>query len=130
MPYGAVRQAMKAKWLPSAPVDLAEGEVVRAMEFADKILTCVECERTFVFTSDEQIFFLDKHFVHEPRHCKQCRARRGVGRVRVRVETRTTCSECGLETTVPFKPTKGLPVVCRACFQKLGRISQVGPQGS
>jgi CxxC-x17-CxxC domain-containing protein len=36
----------------------------------------------------------------------------------VRSETRTTCSACGTETTVPFKPTQGRPVLCRACFQK------------
>jgi CxxC-x17-CxxC domain-containing protein len=24
-----------------------------------------------------------------------------------------------LETTVPFKPTHGKPVLCRACFQKV-----------
>jgi CxxC-x17-CxxC domain-containing protein len=36
----------------------------------------------------------------------------------VRPETRTTCSECGAETTVPFKPTQGRPVLCRSCFQK------------
>jgi CxxC-x17-CxxC domain-containing protein len=40
----------------------------------------------------------------------------------VRPETRTTCSECGAETTVPFKPTQGRPVLCRACFQKQGRL--------
>ncbi|MGH9598859.1 MAG: CxxC-x17-CxxC domain-containing protein, partial [Terracidiphilus sp.] len=32
-------------------------------------------------------------------------------------ETRTTCSECGTATTVPFKPTQGRPVLCRSCFQ-------------
>jgi CxxC-x17-CxxC domain-containing protein len=41
--------------------------------------------------------------------------------MRVRPETRTTCSECGMETTVPFKPTQGRPVLCRSCFQKQGR---------
>jgi CxxC-x17-CxxC domain-containing protein len=34
------------------------------------------------------------------------------------VETRTTCSQCGKETTVPFKPTQGRPVFCRECFQQ------------
>ena len=24
---------------------------------------------------------------------------------------------CGIETTVPFKPTQGRPVLCRQCFQ-------------
>jgi CxxC-x17-CxxC domain-containing protein len=35
-----------------------------------------------------------------------------------RVETRTVCSQCGKETTVPFKPTQGRPVFCRECFQQ------------
>jgi len=29
-----------------------------------------------------------------------------------------TCTECGKATTVPFKPTAGKPVYCRACFSK------------
>jgi CxxC-x17-CxxC domain-containing protein len=36
----------------------------------------------------------------------------------VRTETRTVCSECATETTVPFKPTQGRPVLCRSCFQQ------------
>jgi CxxC-x17-CxxC domain-containing protein len=36
----------------------------------------------------------------------------------VRTETRTHCSACGVETTVPFRPTQGRPVLCRSCFQK------------
>ena len=35
-----------------------------------------------------------------------------------KVETRTNCSGCGKETTVPFKPTQGRPVFCRECFQQ------------
>jgi len=34
-----------------------------------------------------------------------------------RTETRTKCSACGIDTTVPFKPTQGRPVLCRSCFQ-------------
>lgn len=29
-----------------------------------------------------------------------------------------TCSECGKEDTVPFKPREGTPVYCRDCFFK------------
>ncbi|MGA2360636.1 MAG: CxxC-x17-CxxC domain-containing protein [Terriglobales bacterium] len=32
--------------------------------------------------------------------------------------TRTNCSQCGKETTVPFRPTQGRPVLCRECFQQ------------
>ena len=28
------------------------------------------------------------------------------------------CSDCGVETQVPFKPTEGRPVYCRDCYQK------------
>ncbi|MDD1743939.1 MAG: hypothetical protein LUO85_04855, partial [Methanomassiliicoccales archaeon] len=28
-----------------------------------------------------------------------------------------TCSDCGAQTQVPFKPTEGRPVYCRDCFQ-------------
>lgn len=28
------------------------------------------------------------------------------------------CSQCGQETEVPFQPTAGKPVYCRACFQE------------
>ncbi|MFQ5761699.1 MAG: CxxC-x17-CxxC domain-containing protein [Candidatus Bathyarchaeia archaeon] len=33
-----------------------------------------------------------------------------------------TCSDCGKETTVPFKPTAGRPVYCRECYQKHRRF--------
>ena len=31
---------------------------------------------------------------------------------------KATCSDCGQETEVPFKPTDGRPVYCRECYQK------------
>jgi CxxC-x17-CxxC domain-containing protein len=31
---------------------------------------------------------------------------------------KVTCSECGQETEVPFKPIEGRPVYCRDCYQK------------
>lgn len=29
-----------------------------------------------------------------------------------------TCATCQIATTVPFRPSGGRPVLCRACFQK------------
>ena len=88
------------------------------MEFTDRVLKCNDCGAEFIFTAGEQLFFYDKQFKNDPKHCKQCKAKRARGGPRVRPETRTTCSECGAETTVPFKPTQGRPVLCRSCFQK------------
>jgi len=31
---------------------------------------------------------------------------------------KATCSDCGTETEVPFKPIEGRPVYCRDCYQK------------
>jgi CxxC-x17-CxxC domain-containing protein len=96
------------------------------MQFADRVLKCEECKTEFVFTAGEQLFFSDKQFTNDPKRCKQCKAKRSaVGRAAIKVgavpyartETRTSCSACGIETTVPFKPTQGRPVLCRSCFQ-------------
>ena len=81
------------------------------MEFTDRNLKCVDCGAEFVFTAGEQLFFHDKQFKNDPKHCKQCKAKRARGGPKVRPETRTTCSECKTETTVPF----GQPRAAR-CF--------------
>ncbi|MGA2252148.1 zinc-ribbon domain containing protein [Terracidiphilus sp.] len=87
------------------------------MEYTDRVLKCVDCEEEFVFTAGEQIFFHDKQFQNDPKCCKPCKSKRSNGSGRVRSETRTSCSQCGTETTVPFRPTQGRPVLCRSCFQ-------------
>jgi CxxC-x17-CxxC domain-containing protein len=91
------------------------------MEYHDKVLKCAECGAEFVFTAGEQMFFADKGFKNEPKRCKACKSRRAEGAGAggyARAETKTTCSQCGKETTVPFKPTQGRPVYCRECFQQ------------
>jgi CxxC-x17-CxxC domain-containing protein len=95
------------------------------MEFRDKMLKCVDCGTDFVFTSGEQLFFHDKQFRNEPKRCRTCKAKRvavlgAAGNAYQgpsRNETHTVCSQCGKETTVPFRPTQGRPVLCRDCFQ-------------
>lgn len=104
------------------------------MEYHDKVLKCVECGAEFVFTAGEQMFFADKGFKNEPKRCKNCKSRRqggergagggGGGGGYARSETKTTCSQCGKETTVPFKPTQGRPVYCRECFQQRRAMGQ------
>lgn len=94
------------------------GISVPEMDFSDRILKCVICGNDFVFTADEQRFFHAKQFTNDPKHCKVCKARRTAKSMRARPETRTTCAECGQPTTVPFRPSQGRPVLCRACFEK------------
>ncbi|HTF43686.1 MAG TPA: zinc-ribbon domain containing protein [Terriglobales bacterium] len=97
------------------------------MEFVDRLLTCTDCGGEFIFTAGEQLFFFDKQFKNDPKRCKPCKSKRSGVALRPgsgpaaaglsRTETRTECSECGIQTTVPFKPTQGRPVLCRQCFQ-------------
>ncbi|HEX9761027.1 MAG TPA: zinc-ribbon domain containing protein [Candidatus Acidoferrales bacterium] len=99
------------------------------MEYRDRVLKCVECGAEFVFTAGEQMFFADKGFKNEPKRCKPCKAKRGQGNSAggggfQRSETKTTCSQCGKETTVPFVPTQGRPVYCRECFQQRRALGQ------
>jgi CxxC-x17-CxxC domain-containing protein len=103
------------------------------MEFKDKVLTCIDCGSEFVFTAGEQIFFRDKNFKNEPKRCKNCKSKR-VGVLSsphavsnahhfTRVETRAICSQCGKETTVPFRPTQGRPIFCRECFTQKRNVA-------
>ncbi len=96
------------------------------MTYQDKDLSCKECGANFAFTASEQAFYAEKGFQNEPSRCPQCRAarkqqnggRRSSGGFREQREMfTTTCSACGVETQVPFKPTAGKPVYCRDCFQ-------------
>ena len=93
------------------------------MEYHDRVLKSGECNAEFVFTAGEQMFFADKGFKNEPKRCKNCKAKRAQGpgagpATFARSETKTVCSQCGKETTVPFRPTQGRPVYCRECFQQ------------
>ena len=98
-------------------------------EFQDRVLKCVDCAADFVFTAGEQHFFHDKNFKNEPKRCKACKSKRQTGSPGGgKAETMTTCSQCGRETTVPFKPTQGRPVFCRECF--LSRKTQAAAAGS
>ena len=84
------------------------------MDFINKDLKCVDCGETFIFSAGEQTFFKDRGFTNDPKHCKKCTAQREGGRRRN--ETRVKCSECGIDTIIPFKPTQNRPVLCSSCF--------------
>lgn len=95
------------------------------MEFQDKDLSCKECGAAFTFTASEQAFYAEKGFQNDPSRCPECRAARkrqnggrmGGGARPQREMFDATCSACGIQTQVPFRPTAGKPVYCRDCFQ-------------
>ena len=93
------------------------------MEFQEKTLKCMHCNEDFIFTAGEQLFFRDKQFRNLPKRCKTCKLKQGGSKVKA--ETRTLCSVCEQETTVPFRPTQGRPVMCRSCFERNRRTNSI-----
>ena len=117
---------------------------------ADKTLTCSDCQQTFEFTASEQQFYSDRGFT-EPRRCPSCRASRKAARDNggssygsdssygsssgssygggsrssygggQREMFSATCSSCGKDAQVPFKPSGSKPVYCSDCFQSQRR---------
>ena len=107
--------------------------------YNDKNLTCADCGQEFVFTASEQDFYSQRGFT-EPRRCPSCRASRKAARNAdgggsyssgggsrssggyssdrgPREMFTATCSSCGKEASVPFRPTSGKPVYCSDCFR-------------
>ena len=94
----------------------------------DKKMTCKECNSPFIFSASEQDFYAQKGFTNEPGRCPECRAARkqqGGGFNRRDNNNRppremhaVTCSECGKETEVPFRPSGDRPVYCKECFSQ------------
>jgi CxxC-x17-CxxC domain-containing protein len=102
------------------------------VQYADKTLTCRDCNSTFVFTSGEQEFYASRGFDNPPGRCPSCRAARKAERsgsysaatyttsytaAPRRELFLTTCANCGGEARVPFQPRGDKPVYCSDCFE-------------
>ena len=100
--------------------------------YTDKVLTCADCSEQFVFTASEQDFYAQRGF-SDPKRCGACRTARKASRSEggqgggygggydrgPREMFAATCSRCGKETEVPFRPTNGKPVYCSDCFRSV-----------
>ena len=99
----------------------------------DRVLTCKDCATEFLFSLGEQEFYRQKGFENTPTRCKACRetkkrqsmaaagsAQRPHAQANPLNPSRSlypaTCSSCGAQTQVPFRPAAGKPVYCRDCY--------------
>ena len=83
--------------------------------YQDVTLICEDCNAEFVFTAGEQEFYAEKGLVNKPKRCPECRKKRKQSNRKKLYNV--TCSKCGKETQVPFKPAMGREVFCKECFQ-------------
>jgi CxxC-x17-CxxC domain-containing protein len=99
---------------------------ITRMEFEDKMLTCRDCNKQFVFSAGEQEFFSAKGLVNEPKRCPNCRLLMRIQRNGEDVNrvAEVSCAECGVPTRVPFQPKGYRPVYCAYCFQTKKRETQ------
>ena len=115
------------------------------MSEEDKNIECSDCGESFVHSAEDQARYAERGFTNDPKRCRECREKRkaegggggggggrggysgggggdgggggGRGARSDRESYEATCAECGVTTTVPFKPTQGRPVYCRDCFR-------------
>jgi len=82
------------------------------------ILSCADCGQEFAFSVEEQEFYREKGF-STPKRCNNCRAnRRSQKGVQSSQRYEVICSECGCQTTVPFRPREDRPVYCAECYKR------------
>lgn len=95
-------------------------------DFKDGNIQCVDCGQDFIWTAGEQLFFHDKGLKNPPKRCKPCKQAKNEriasimaaqeSGAKQRVEVIVQCAKCSIQTTVPFYPSQGRPVLCRACY--------------
>ena len=107
------------------------------MTYTDRTLTCVDCGMAFTHTAADQEYYAEKGFTSDPKRCPSCRASRRQSGATARTcgasadraatsaaATRSdreyfavTCSRCGNNAQVPFRPRLDKPVYCSDCFR-------------
>jgi CxxC-x17-CxxC domain-containing protein len=95
----------------------------------DKSIKCIDCLEDFLWTAGEQTFFRDKGLENPPKRCKPCKKAKtrrldAIEQAKVQgkkhvIEMKAECARCGQSTTIPFYPSQGKPVYCRACFLEI-----------
>jgi len=105
--------------------------------FADRVLVCRDCGRSFTFTAGEQQFYARRGLRNTPSRCPSCRSARkasksiweregyihygtfaSFGGRNPRQMHPVICADCGEMTEVPFLPRSNRPVYCHTCYEK------------
>lgn len=98
----------------------------------DANIACIDCGNDFVWKVGEQMFFRDKGLQNPPKRCKNCKQAKNerlntiltsaeTG-IKQKIEVAIYCAKCSGYTTVPFYPSQGRPVYCRACYLQMNPL--------
>jgi CxxC-x17-CxxC domain-containing protein len=105
----------------------------------DVAIQCTDCAQEFIWTVGEQVFFREKDLQNPPKRCKPCKKAKNrrldaietarLSGKRHLIEVSADCARCEQTTTVPFYPSQGRPVYCRACFIEIKSEIAAGANG-
>jgi CxxC-x17-CxxC domain-containing protein len=92
---------------------------------------CIDCNNFFTITQGEVNYFI-QHSLTAPKRCKPCRATRKSNNLTRTPEihrpppsterVNITCTHCGRNAEVPFKPFPDSPVYCKICWVGIKNI--------
>ncbi|MGI8789216.1 MAG: zinc-ribbon domain containing protein [Pyrinomonadaceae bacterium] len=107
-----------------------------APDLEDLTISCIDCGDDFTWSVGEQIFFRDKGLQNPPKRCRNCKQAKTErlnavfyaqrSGIKQKIEVAVHCASCSGYTTVPFYPSQGRPVYCRACFLKMNPLPESG----
>lgn len=100
-----------------------------SMSYQDKTLICKDCTKEFIWTAGEQQFFAQKGFDKPPIRCLECRKKKKAQQkpqpVPAAKEMHTiTCTSCGKQTEIDFRPRNLEGILCADCFKKKTEIKK------
>ncbi|MCL5026107.1 MAG: zinc-ribbon domain containing protein [Chloroflexi bacterium] len=95
------------------------------MSYQDRVLTCRDCGRSFIFSREDQRRYIQKGYL-EPKRCPACRQARRTDWVlgrgsyspRGRQVFPAICAQCGKDTLLPFEPHRDQPIYCSECYRR------------
>jgi len=95
----------------------------------DTSISCIDCQKDFIWSIGEQRFFRDKGLQNPPKRCKDCKQAKNErlnailaadnAGIKQKIEVAVHCAKCNGYTTVPFYPSQNRPVYCRSCFLEM-----------
>jgi CxxC-x17-CxxC domain-containing protein len=98
------------------------------MSFAEKLLHCYTCKKSFTFKVADQEFRHSQGYPNDPVNCPACRKARKTFSSKLengdgdsksnRQMFPVTCTLCRRAVRVPFEPRPGKPVYCVDCQMK------------
>lgn len=114
--------------MPTNLKDFNQNTFAEKPDTKDAEIFCIDCGREFIWTAGEQVFFRDKGLANPPKRCRKCKKEKNhrlnailqaneTG-IKLKVEVAVFCACCNSYTTVPFYPSQGRPVLCRACYSE------------